>query len=203
MVVCKTRYMDPVYGMPPKLFSGDLKKFPKPRFSGALELRGEGGRGSRGGGGAPPPPAGMKIKASPPPPPPRPTPEVGEEIRTNRRTHLSPKRLPFDVGLGRRPQNTPSFGGVFAQRQSSRHLSREHPCKPPIPGQKYATSIQNRIGGAKFRTLGPVATGAGKQPTFCTAHVAPPRTFFNKKKRLAYPVPGIFHVYSDATHMSR
>ena len=43
--------------------------FPKPRFSGALELRGEGERGSREGGrrsrGEPPPPVGMKIKAGP------------------------------------------------------------------------------------------------------------------------------------------
>ena len=42
-----------VYGMRrrrPKFFSHDQKMFPKPRFSGALELRGEGGRGSRGGG---------------------------------------------------------------------------------------------------------------------------------------------------------
>ena len=78
MVVCKTRYMEhtwskmyTVYGMRQrrrKFFSHDLKKFPKPRFSGALELRGEGG-GVRGG---PPPHAGMKIKASPFPPNPNP-----------------------------------------------------------------------------------------------------------------------------------
>jgi hypothetical protein len=40
--------------------------FPKPRFSGALELRGEGGRGSRGGGegvqgGGVPPPVGTYL----------------------------------------------------------------------------------------------------------------------------------------------
>ena len=35
--------------------------------------------------------------------------------------------------------------------------------------QKHARSIQNSIGGAEFRTLGPVATGGGKQPTFRTA----------------------------------
>ena len=34
--------------------------FPKPRFSGALELRGEGGRGSRGGG------EGFQGRAPPP-----------------------------------------------------------------------------------------------------------------------------------------
>ena len=44
-----------------KFFPRHQKKFPKPRFSAALELRGEGGRGSRGGGegvqggGVPPP----------------------------------------------------------------------------------------------------------------------------------------------------
>ena len=58
-----------------KFFPRHQKKFPKPRFSAALELRGEGGRGSRGGGegvqggGVPPPPVGMKIKASPWAPP--------------------------------------------------------------------------------------------------------------------------------------
>ena len=36
-----------------KYFSHDSKMFPKPRFSGALELRGEGGRGSKEEG--PPP----------------------------------------------------------------------------------------------------------------------------------------------------
>ena len=46
-----------------KFFPCHQKKFPKPRFSAALELRGEGGRGSRGEGS--PPPLGMKIKASP------------------------------------------------------------------------------------------------------------------------------------------
>ena len=50
-----------------KFFPRHQKKFPKPRFSAALELRGEGGRGSRGEGS---PPVGMKIKASPCPPPP-------------------------------------------------------------------------------------------------------------------------------------
>ena len=35
--------------------------------------------------------------------------------------------------------------------------------------QKHAWSIQNGIGGAEFRTRGPVATGGGKQPTFRTA----------------------------------
>ena len=45
-----------------KFFPRHQKKFPKPRFSAALELRGEGGRGSMGGGGGgvqgggPPPP---------------------------------------------------------------------------------------------------------------------------------------------------
>ena len=29
-------------------------------------------------------------------------------------------------------------------------------------------------------TLGPMATGGGKQPTFCTAHGAPPRCLFQK-----------------------
>ena len=38
-----------------------------------------------------------------------------------------------------------------------------------IPLQKRALSIQNSIGGAEFRTLGPVATGGEKQPTFRTA----------------------------------
>ena len=42
------------------------------------------------------------------------------------------------------------------------------PSPPPL--QKHARSIQNRIGGAEFRTLGPVATGGGKQPTFGTCH---------------------------------
>ena len=36
--------------------------------------------------------------------------------------------------------------------------------------QTHASSIQNSLGGADFRTLGPVATGGGKQPTFGTAH---------------------------------
>ena len=53
-----------------KFFPRHQKKFPKPRFSAALELRGEGGEGvqGRGGGGLGgrgPPPVGMKIKASP------------------------------------------------------------------------------------------------------------------------------------------
>ena len=78
MVVWKTRCMEhtwsnmyTVYGMRRrrrKFFPMTKKKFPKPRFSGALELRGEGGRGVQGGGV--PPPTGMKIKASPCPPPP-------------------------------------------------------------------------------------------------------------------------------------
>ena len=44
-----------------KKFSHIQKMFPKPRFSGALELRGEGGRGSRGGG------EGVKRGGVPPP----------------------------------------------------------------------------------------------------------------------------------------
>ena len=36
------------------------------------------------------------------------------------------------------------------------------------PLQKRARSIQNRIGGADFRALGPMATGGEKQPTFRT-----------------------------------
>ena len=71
MVVWKTRYMEhtwsnmyTVYGMRRrrrKFFSHDYKMFPKPRFSGALELRGEGGGGPGDGGegvqggGVPPP----------------------------------------------------------------------------------------------------------------------------------------------------
>ena len=35
--------------------------------------------------------------------------------------------------------------------------------------QKHARSIQNSLRGTEFRTLGPVATGGGKQPTFRTA----------------------------------
>ena len=50
-----------------KNFCNIIKKFPKPCFSAELELRGEGGRGSRGE--APPPP-GMKSIASPCPNPP-------------------------------------------------------------------------------------------------------------------------------------
>ena len=63
MVVWKTREMEhtwsnmyTVYGMRRrrrKFFSHDQKMFPKPRFSGALELRGEGGEGVQRGG--PPP----------------------------------------------------------------------------------------------------------------------------------------------------
>ena len=46
------------------------------------------------------------------------------------------------------------------------------------PLQKDARSIQNSIGGAEFRTPGPMATGGGKQPTLRTvraAHRAPPQ----------------------------
>ena len=62
------------------------------------------------------------------------------------------------------------FRTARAQRQLSHCLSREHPCKPPPPPpQRRAWSIENSVGGAEFRTLGPVATGGGKQPTFPTA----------------------------------
>ena len=44
------------------------------------------------------------------------------------------------------------------------------------PLQKRARSIQNSVGGAEFRTLGPVATGGGRQPTCRTARSAPPLT---------------------------
>ena len=55
-----------------------------------------------------------------------------------------------------------------AQRQSLRCSSREHPCKPP-PLQTHARSIQNSVGGAECRTLGPVAsTRLKKKNTWCT-----------------------------------
>ena len=81
MVLCKTRdaeytvdNKDTMYDMRRRRRENSfdiIKKFPEPCFSAALELRGEGGRGSRGGGegvqggGVPPPLLGMKIKASP------------------------------------------------------------------------------------------------------------------------------------------
>ena len=54
-------------------------------------------------------------------------------------------------------------------RGGVRCLSREHPLQTTHI-QKRACSIQNRIGGAECRTLGPVATGGGEQQTFRTAH---------------------------------
>ena len=63
----------------------------------------------------------------------------------------------------------PHFGGVFAQRGHSALtvpnitlLIPETPLQT-TPLQKRAWSIQNSIGGAEFRTLGPVATIRPKQ----------------------------------------
>ena len=81
-------------------------------------------------------------------------------------------------------------GTARAQRQLLRCLSREHPCKPPTyrsvhypfkphRGCRIQASMrldkkylvyQQGLYGAEFRTLGPVATGGGKLPTFRTAH---------------------------------
>ena len=63
------------------------------------------------------------------------------------------------------------FRTARAQRAHSANYYRVYPGNTPEnhpPLQKHA-SIQNSISGAEFRTLGPVATGGGKQPTFRTA----------------------------------
>ena len=52
-------------------------------------------------------------------------------------------------------------GGVFAHC-----LSWEHPWKPPTDRSMHDQC--KTAWGAEFRTLGPVATGGGKQPTFRT-----------------------------------
>ena len=74
---------------------------------------------------------------------------------------------PTFIPLNGPHRTTPTGGGgrfrtARAQRQLLRCSSREHPLKT-TPLQKDASSIQTSIGVAEFRTLGPVATGGGRQ----------------------------------------
>ena len=64
-----------------------------------------------------------------------------------------------------------NIGGVFAQRGHSAGTAPIITLFPlkTTPLQKRARSIQHGIGGAEFRTLGPVAPGGGTQPPFPTA----------------------------------
>ena len=70
--------------------------------------------------------------------------------------------------------------GTFAHSGRTARAQRAHGGHPgtPLqttPLQREAWSIQNSIGGAEFRPLGPAATGGGNQPPFRTAHGAPPK----------------------------
>ena len=103
-------------------------------------------------------------------------------------------------GVGSHPM--PS-GGVFAQRAHSTGTAPSitlftagTPLKT-TPLQKRASSVQPSIGGAEFRSLGPVATGGGRQPVFRTvrtAHGAPPRSV------VGWCLDGVLHVTCAATH---
>ena len=68
-------------------------------------------------------------------------------------------------------------GGLLSLEGAFSHSTNYyvvHPRNTPENHPPAEASMQNRIGGAELRPLGPVATGGGKQPTFGTAHSAPP-----------------------------
>ena len=65
----------------------------------------------------------------------------------------------------------------FSQRAHSANHYAVYPGNTPANHPPYRSvhdPFNTASGGADFRTLGPVATGGGKQPTFRTAHGAPP-----------------------------
>ena len=68
--------------------------------------------------------------------------------------------------------NHAPIGGVFAQRGHSANHYVVYPGNTPEnhPPTEACMIHSNSIGGAEFRTLGPMATGGEKRPTFRTAH---------------------------------
>ena len=95
-------------------------------------------------------------------------------------------------GAPSRPNQLPGRkGGVFAQRQSLRCLSREHPLQT-TPPQKHKP-FKPAPGGQSSGPWGPWLPVVQKQPTFRTAHGAPP-----KYEHHASQTPGITQHTSHA-----
>ena len=65
-------------------------------------------------------------------------------------------------------EKQPFFHTARAQRTVRPHYYGVYPGNTlkTAPLQRDASAIQNSVGGAAVRTLGPMATGGGQQPTF-------------------------------------